>query len=109
MFSTAIAHDFVLRVPIATGQTIDLPATADAARGGFAIDAHALPPGMPKSQVKGTLRGFWGFDAYEGPSFNLRAAHAGEWTISARTVAHSSRTEKTSFTSNRSAPCAWIK
>lgn len=82
VFSTAIAHEFVLRVPIASGQTIDLPATADPARGGFTIDAHALPPGMPKSQVKGTLRGFWGFDAYEGPSFNLRAAHTGEWTIS---------------------------
>lgn len=82
VFSTTIAHDFVLRVPTATGQTIDLPATADAARGGFTIDIHALPPGTPKSQVKGTLRGFWGFGAYEGPSFNLRAANAGQWTIS---------------------------
>lgn len=82
VFSTAIAHDFVLRVPIVTGQTVDLPATADAARGGFTIDIHGLPPGSPKSQVKGTLRGFWGFEAYEGPSFNLRAARGGQWTIS---------------------------
>jgi hypothetical protein len=82
VFSTTIAHDFVLRVPVANGQTIDLPATADAAHGGFTIDIHALPPGTPKSQVKGTLRGFWGFEAYEGPSFNLRAATSGQWAIS---------------------------
>jgi hypothetical protein len=82
VFSTTIAHDFVLRVPVANLQTIDLPATADAAHGGFTIDIHALPPGTPKSQVKGTLRGFWGFEAYEGPSFNLRAATAGQWAIS---------------------------
>ncbi|MGH9496275.1 MAG: hypothetical protein ACRD3B_14850, partial [Candidatus Sulfotelmatobacter sp.] len=83
VFSTAIAHDFVLRVPTVTGQTIDLPATADAARGGFTVDARAVPPGMPTLQVKGTLRGFWGFGTYEGPSFNLRTAQAGHWMVSA--------------------------
>src|SRR6185437_7888225 len=83
VFSTTIAHDFVLRVPTMNGQTIDLPARADAARGGFVIDIHALPPGISTSQVKGTLRGFWGFDMYEGPSFNLRRAQAGHWMVSA--------------------------
>jgi len=82
VFSTTIAHGFVLHVPTGSGQAVDLPATADAARGGFTIDLHALPPDTPNSQVKGTLRGFWGFEAYDGPSFNLRASHAGKWTIS---------------------------
>jgi hypothetical protein len=81
VFSTTIAHDFVLHVPTGAGQAVDLPATADAARGGFTIDVHALPPGTPNSQVKGTLRGLWGFEAYEGPSFNLRGAHATRWTV----------------------------
>ena len=53
VFSTTIAHDFVLRVPVANGQTIDLPATADAAHGGFTIDIHPLPPGTPKITGQG--------------------------------------------------------
>ena len=82
VFSTAIAHDFVLHVPMGAGPAVDLPATADPARGGFTIDVRTLPPGTPNSQVKGTLRGFWGFEAYEGPSFNVRGSHPAQWAVS---------------------------
>jgi hypothetical protein len=83
VFATVIAHDFVLHVESKSGTGMDLPATADAARGGFLIDAHVLHAGQIDQEVKGTLRGRWGFDAFEGPSFHLRSAHSVLWIIPA--------------------------
>jgi hypothetical protein len=83
VFSTSLAHDFVLRVPQTSGKDVDLPATPDPAQGGFVIDAHSLPAGSIVSQVKGTLHGRWGFEEFDGPSFNLRGAHAAKWTVPA--------------------------
>src|ERR1700676_4904897 len=75
VFSTDIAHDFCLQLRGKDGSVMDLPATADAARGGFLIDAGSLQAGNLDSDVTGTLRGHWGFDTYEGPTFHLRNAH----------------------------------
>lgn len=83
VFATNLAHDFVLRVPEKSGKTIDLPATADPARGGFVVDTRSLPESAITSQVKGTLFGYWGFQSFEGPSFNLRDAHATTWSVPA--------------------------
>jgi hypothetical protein len=83
VFATNMGHDFVLRVPQRSGKSIDLPATADPAQGGFVVDTRTLPAGAVASQVKGTLYGDWGFQPFEGPSFNLRDAHATRWTVPA--------------------------
>jgi hypothetical protein len=83
VFSTMMAHDFVLHVESKSGQSIDLPATADPAPGGFTINAHKLKGATLDPEAVGTLRGFWGFDAYQGPSFHLRSAHAAKWTVPA--------------------------
>lgn len=81
VFSTDIAHDFVLRLPTKFDDSMDLPATADPARGGFVIDTHALNAGKLDPEVKGTLCGSWGFESYEGPAFHLRTAHPVKWTV----------------------------
>ena len=81
VFSTEIAHDFVLRIDGKGGSVMDLPATADAARGGFVIDSRALPSAGMNSDVSGTLRGNWGFDPFQGPVFHLRNAHATTWSV----------------------------
>jgi hypothetical protein len=81
VFSTDIAHDFVLQIKAKDGKVTDLPATPDAARGGFLIDAHSLQAGNLDSDVTGTLRGYWGFDSYEGPAFHLRSAHSTTWRV----------------------------
>ena len=83
VFSTNIAHDFTLHVEDKAGNHIDLPAKAEAGRGGFVIDAHALATLVGKlgPEVTGTLRGRWGFAQFEGPRFLLRSAHAGKWTV----------------------------
>jgi hypothetical protein len=83
VFSTDIAHDFVLRVAAKSGGAIDLPAVADAASGGFVINTHLLDPSKLDNEVKATLHGYWGFEPYDGPSFHLRLAHPENWTIPA--------------------------
>jgi hypothetical protein len=83
VFSTNIAHDFTLHVEDKAGNHLDLPAKAEAGRGGFVIDAHALavPAGKLGADVTGTLRGRWGFAEFEGPRFLLRSAHAEKWMV----------------------------
>jgi hypothetical protein len=83
VFSTNLAHDFTLHVEDKAGNHLDLPAKAEAGRGGFVIDAHALaaPTGKLGPDVTGTLRGRWGFAEFEGPRFLLRSAHAEKWMV----------------------------
>ncbi len=82
VFSTGIAHDLKLSVRDKSGAAVDLPATPDAARGGFVIDSHTLDATKLATDVSGTIHGYWGFDAFEGPSFKMRAAHSSAWEIS---------------------------
>jgi hypothetical protein len=85
VFSTAIAHDLVFRVEAKSGNLIDLPATADPVRGGFVVDTHSLRSITTLSpKLTGTIHGTWGFSSFEGPQFQLRNAHAGQWTIHAQ-------------------------
>jgi hypothetical protein len=81
VFSTDIAHDFVLHVQGKAGESVDLPAVGDPSRGGFLVDAHALRADELEPNVKGTLRGYWGFDSFEGPAFRLQNAHPAKWVI----------------------------
>jgi len=83
VFATDIAHDFVLHVESKSGAGMDLPAAASAARGGFLIDTHGLHAGQLDPEAKGVLRGHWGFETFEGPSFHLRSAHSAKWIIPA--------------------------
>jgi hypothetical protein len=81
VFSTAIAHDFVFRVEDKSGDPINLPATPDAVHGGFVVDTRGLSSHDWSVKLTGTLRGFWGFSAFDGPKFQLRYAHLAHWTI----------------------------
>ena len=81
VFSTDLAHDVALHVEDKDGAAIALPAVADPARGGFAIDTRALEGRNLNSQVIGKLRGHWGFESFDGPAFQLRSAQQAEWTV----------------------------
>jgi hypothetical protein len=83
VFSTNLAHDFVLHLGSEPAGSIDLPARADATRGGFVIDTSGVKSEGLDPQVSGTLRGQWGFESFEGPTFQLRSAHSAQWTIAA--------------------------
>jgi hypothetical protein len=82
VFSTDYAHGFSLQLKGKSGQSINLPATADAALGGFVIDARAVKPGELDADLTGVLRGLWGFKPFDGPEFHLRAAGpSAAWTV----------------------------
>lgn len=81
VFSTGYAHNMVLRVQDSTGRTLDLPASSDAQRGGFVVDARQLSSTQLQGAVTGTLRGEWGFDPYEGPDFTFTNSRPQSWTF----------------------------
>lgn len=83
VFSTDIAHDFVLHLEGRSDAAVDLPAVADPSQGGFLIDTHGLSVVKLEPHVKGTLHGYWGFDPFEGPAFRLENAHPEKWVIPA--------------------------
>jgi hypothetical protein len=81
VFSTEIGHQFALHIQGKSGPGVDLPAAPDVARGGFSIDTRPLQVNKLDPELRGTLRGYWGFESFEGPSFHLRTAHSAKWTI----------------------------
>jgi hypothetical protein len=81
VFSTAYTHDVTLSLVGTNGKTIDLPAHADAQQGGFVVDTSGLGTASLGDSVRGSLHGYWGFDAYQGPSFQLVNAHAQTWQL----------------------------
>ncbi len=83
VFSTDFAHDMKLHVSDADGREVDLPARADARRGGFVVDTAALEPHGPNQRMRATLRGVWGFDEFEGPAFELVNSRVQSWRLPA--------------------------
>ncbi len=93
VFSTTLGQDWILHLWSKSGASLDLPVKPDAARGGFVIDkgavgkqgsdAHSADMKLAQlpAEVSGTLRGKWGFDAFEGPTFHLRTAQPATWTV----------------------------
>ena len=82
-FATSLGYAFRLHLRDKSGKGVDLPATADAARGGFLVDTSAVDPAKLDTKLDGTLRGSWGFENYDGPAFQLVNGYPFQWTISA--------------------------
>ncbi|MGA2776885.1 MAG: hypothetical protein ABSF94_04955 [Steroidobacteraceae bacterium] len=83
VFSTNYARGVTLSLAGADGKTIDLPAAADALQGGYVVDTSGLRSADLGDSVQASLRGRWGFDSYDGPSFRLINAHAVAWELAA--------------------------
>jgi hypothetical protein len=83
VFSTGYAHDVTLSLIGKDGTSIELPANADAAQGGYLVDTSALHSAGLGDSVHATLQGYWGFDRYHGPGFELMNAHAKAWELAA--------------------------
>ena len=82
VFSTEYAHNTTLRLTGQNGEVLDLPAMADAERGGFVVDTSALGKASLADRVQGSLNGYWGFEKFEGPRFQLVNTHAQPWSRS---------------------------
>jgi hypothetical protein len=102
VFSTGFAHDLVLHLN-RTGAPADVPLTAEAFEGGLVVAKEkqreplhgtkvgddSTPPA--KTDVKlgtssdltitGTVRGYWGFDSFEGPTLTLQQVDGKDWKI----------------------------
>lgn len=81
VFSTNIAHDFVLSLQGKNNSELQLPAKPDAVRGGFVVDTSRVQSAELDAQMVGTLRGKWGFEAFAGPSFHLRNTQRADWSV----------------------------
>jgi hypothetical protein len=81
VFSTAYAHDLVLRLTTQAGAAMDLPVRADAQMGGLVVDASNLDAAALGDTVEGVLQGAWGFDPYTGPKFRLHNARPQTWRV----------------------------
>jgi hypothetical protein len=96
----------VLHVQTKAGLTIDLPVTANAVRGGFLIDTHALHPGDLDAKITGTLHGYWGFQAFDGPTFYLQNARPAKWILTSEDAnAPIVGRQDTFHLQSQSAPC----
>jgi hypothetical protein len=83
VFSTGYAHDVSLSLSGTDGKTIHMPAAPDALQGGYVVDTSGLRSSELGDSVQASLRGKWGFDSYEGPSFRLMNTHATVWELEA--------------------------
>ncbi len=81
VFATDYAHDLTLRVPSKSGPEAVLPVTADPALGGFVIDPEALRASKLDQEATGYLRGMWGFESFDGPTFHLASAKPEQWHV----------------------------
>jgi hypothetical protein len=83
VFSSAYAHDAMLHLTRKDGSSLELPARADAARGGFVVSTPSMTSKALAESGTAALRAQWGFDQYEGPSFKVADAHAQTWGLAA--------------------------
>jgi len=100
VFSTSFAHDLVLRLN-RTGAATDIPLKPDAFEGGLIVakeetrrqldESKETPADGAKKDVKmasstdllvtGTVHGYWGFDAFEGPTLTLQQVPGKGWKV----------------------------
>jgi hypothetical protein len=103
VFSSRFAHDLVLHLN-RTGAPTDIPLTPDAFEGGLVVsrDEKREPlvdlkprqvdsalPTKPDVRIgtttdltiTGTVRGYWGFDPFEGPTITLQQVKGKNWKI----------------------------
>lgn len=81
VFSTGYARDLTLHLQAANGKSVDLPLRPDALRGGLDVDTRPLEGTVIGTDVKASIRGYWGFEPFIGPEVLLQGAHAQTWKI----------------------------
>jgi hypothetical protein len=80
-YVTDLVHDPLLRIKGKGGASVDLPVTPNPARGGYVVDTRKLHADTLDAGTTGTLHAYWGFQPFDGPSFQLRNSHPMNWTV----------------------------
>jgi len=120
VYSTGFAHDLVLHLN-RTGAVTELPLEADPASGGLVVAKDKKrellkpndlkqAPTAAKTQAKagtptdltvtGTIRGYWGFDAFEGPTVTVQQVAGKDWKILGNTQLLAGQDNKLTLTGN---------
>jgi hypothetical protein len=81
VFSTGYAHEMALSLTGKDGKAVDLPARADPEQGGLLVDTSALGGVALGDSMHASLHGYWGFERYAGPGFELVNTHAAKWEL----------------------------
>jgi hypothetical protein len=127
VFSTAFAHGLVLHID-SPAPGSDIPLTPDAFRGGLVLahspERRALPlsPGAPDqppaaitaapaatpvatlpNTITGTIKGFWGFEAFTGPTVQLQDTPGRDWRLADNDILIAGRENHLSLTSTGTA------
>jgi hypothetical protein len=76
--ATQLAHDLTLHIETSKG-AVDLPVKADPGEGGLAV--YKPVPLLAFDEVTGVIRGKWGFDDWQGPSYHLRISQPDKWSL----------------------------
>jgi hypothetical protein len=84
VFVTNLAHNLTLHLQTKSGSSLDLPAEADAGRGGIVVNTQAVQAGALGDEVSGVLHGDWGFKPFDGPRFYLRTPRAARWKVASK-------------------------
>lgn len=79
IYSTGYARNMKVRFAAASGRTLDVPVKARPDLGGY-VWAGAIPAGAPKGAATAQLHGFWGFDPFDGPQFDLQFPSDTGWS-----------------------------
>jgi hypothetical protein len=83
VFAAEVARGFTLHVQNNAGKSLNLPVKTDPSRGGFVVDGSIPDLEDFGPEASATLRGRWGFESFEGPTFHLRSAPvAVQWGLS---------------------------
>jgi hypothetical protein len=82
VFATDYAHDLKIHISSKDGKEAVLPVTADPELGGFVLDGKALKESTLDQEATGYIRGMWGFQPFDGPSFHLANAKPEPWHVS---------------------------
>lgn len=121
LYSTGFGRNLNLQWKDSAGKEIEVPVTSDAKRGGLVLaGAKTFPAG---AEGKARLKGYWGFDSFAGPEFQLlSSSESAGWkmlpedgsqllTGKMDTIHLVSReagcSEKVTFTSDASKSIAW--
>jgi hypothetical protein len=95
VFASSFAHGMVLHLN-RTGAATDLPLTPDAFEGGLMVDKDAkrepLKDAKPEEAaakagsttdltVTGVVRGYWGFDTFDGPTITVQQVDGKNWKL----------------------------
>jgi hypothetical protein len=78
VFGSELAHNLELHIET-DKDPIDLPLAVAASKGGLILQ-KPLPP-LPPGELTGMVRGKWGFDSWDGPSFHIRSAASTKWSV----------------------------